>query len=270
MDIDGALKKKMMNNFILYCKSYKGDLDRCINLSNSIKEHNKDNIPFYISVPQSDVELFKHNIPHYTEIIADETYCTFNNGWHGQQFVKAQFYRTNISRFYLALDSDSYFFKDFYLSDFMVGEDVPYMVMHSNETFYNFWDRYSHLFPYDARETHEEEYKSIKQHLGNVGKIYDFGPAPFIWDCEVWKWLDKNYGIHILFQKHCNELKWYGEGAIAMNASFYPCGPLFQCMHYEQQYQMYKQLGYEEKHFHPQYLGIVMQSNWNSPLKYDS
>jgi hypothetical protein len=142
------------------------------------------------------------------------------------------------------------------------------MIMHNNETFYSFWDRYKDLFPYDARETHEMEYKSIKEHLGNGGKIYDFGPAPFIWDCEVWKWLDKTYGIHTLFQKHCNELKWYGEGAIASGASFYPCGPLFQCMHYEQQYQMYKGLGYEEEHFHKQYLGMVMQSNWGAPLKY--
>ena len=258
-----------MHKFVLYCKSYRGDLERLVNLSLSIQQHNKDNLPFYISVPEADIELVKENVPYFTEIIADESYCGFNNGWHGQQFVKSLFYLTGISEYYLSLDSDSYFFKDFYLSDFMAGEDVPYMVMHNNETFYNFWDRYFYKFPYDARETHEKEYKSIMSFFGRSGKIYDYSPAPFIWDTKVWKWLNETYGIQNLFQKHCNELKWYGEGAIAMGASFYPCGPLFACMHYKEQYKWYKEkLGYYEKHFHPQYLGIVMQSNWGAPLKF--
>ena len=258
-----------MHKFVLYCKSYRGDFQRLVNLSLSIKEHNKDNLPFYISVPKNDLQLAKETIPYYTEIIVDEEYAPLNEGWHGQQFVKAYFYKTNISRFYLSIDSDSYFFKDFYLSDFMITDDIPYMVMHSNESFYNFWDRYAYKFPYDARKTHEDEYKSIKSHFGNVGKIYDFSPSPFIWDTEVWKWLEETYGIINLFQKHCNELKWYGEGAIAMGASFYPCGPLFACMHYKEQYKMYQEMGYGEKHFHPQYLGMVMQSNWGAPIKYE-
>jgi hypothetical protein len=37
-----------MENIVLYCKSYDRDLDRVIELSNSIKKYNKDNIPFYI------------------------------------------------------------------------------------------------------------------------------------------------------------------------------------------------------------------------------
>ena len=258
-----------MEKFVLYCKSYRGDLERLINLSISIQEHNKDNLPFYISVPEADVELIKHNVPYFTGVIADESYCSYNEGWHGQQFVKALFYKTGIAKFYLSLDSDSYFFKDFYLSDFMADEDVPYMVMHSNNVFFEWWDRYSYKFNFDARETLESEYRSIKQYLRNGGKVQHYGPAPFIWDTEVWKWLDETYGILQLFRLHCNELKWYGEGAIASGASFYPCGPLFACMHYKEQYRWYKEkLGYYEKHFHPQYLGMVMQSNWDAPLKF--
>ena len=160
-----------MNKFVLYCKSYDKDLERVKLLSETIKEHNKDNLPFYISVPEKDVDLFEREVPHFTEVIADESYCTFNEGWAGQQFVKAAFYLTEISEYYLSLDSDSYFFKDFYLSDFMASEDVPYMVMHDNSTFFEWWDRYSYKFQFDARESYEREYLSIKEHLGTGGKV---------------------------------------------------------------------------------------------------
>lgn len=258
-----------MENFVLYCKSWSGDLERCINLSKSIQRHNIDKIPFYLSVPQNEVSLFKEKLPYFDEIIADESYCEINKGWNGQQFVKALFYKTNISRFYLSIDSDSYFFKDFYLSDFMYSDIIPYMVIHSNETFYSFWDRYKDKFHWDARLGHENEYKSIMNHFGRSGKIYDYSPSPFIWDTDVWQWLDNEWGIINLFKKHCNELKWYGEGALAKGVAMMPTGPLFACMHYPEQYEVYKTtLGYTEEHFHPQYLGMVMQSNWGSPLKF--
>ena len=68
---------------ILYCKSYRGDFQRLVYLSLSIKKHNKDNIDFYISVPEADLELAKETIPYYTEIITDESYCQFNKIWQG-------------------------------------------------------------------------------------------------------------------------------------------------------------------------------------------
>ena len=200
-----------MEKFVIYCKSYRGDLERVKLLSETIEKHNKDNIPFIISVPE----------------------------------------------------------KDKYLSDFMASEDVPYMVMHSHNVFWEWWDRYSYKFSFDARESYEKEYLSIKEHLGNGGKVQHYGPAPFIWDTKVWKWLNDTHGITNVFKKHFNELKWYGEAAIASGANFYPCAPLFACMHYKEQYKMYKDnWDYQEKHFHNQYLGIVMQSNWDAPLKF--
>jgi len=48
-----------MENIILFIKSYRGDLQRCVALAESIEKYNKDNIPFYISVPTDDIELFK-------------------------------------------------------------------------------------------------------------------------------------------------------------------------------------------------------------------
>ena len=255
-------------NLILFTKSYRGDLERCIELSKSIEKYNKDNIPYYVSVPTEDVEMFKTQLPHYTEVIDDKLITDNHQGWVGQQFVKSLVYKLDICRFYVCIDSDAYFFKDFYITDFLYAEDVPYMVMHERTDFYEFVDRYSDQMPYDIRAGHEKEYRSIMSHFGREGRIYHYGISPYIWDTKVWKWLDTEWGLDVLFKKHPNELKWYGEGALAYGASMMPTSPLFKELHYAPQYQIYKQLGYEEKHFHKQYLGMVMQSNWGAPLKY--
>ena len=49
-----------MENIVLYCKSYEKDVHRVLKLKNSIEKYNKDNIPFYISIPKKDEQLFKN------------------------------------------------------------------------------------------------------------------------------------------------------------------------------------------------------------------
>ena len=49
-----------MHNLILYCKSYSGDVQRLKKLKESIEIYNKDNIPFYISCPKKDKQLFEN------------------------------------------------------------------------------------------------------------------------------------------------------------------------------------------------------------------
>lgn len=265
-----------MHNLVLYCKSFLGDLERLINLTESIEKHNIDKIPFYVSVPHAEYRIFQDKLPEWVNLIDDEqVYFPPVNpirGWHQQQIVKAKFYLTGISRYYVSIDSDSYFFKDFTIDNFMVNLNTPYLVMHSGVSLHEWWDRYGkEHYNFDIRKTNEEEALSIRSTfptLGTKGKIWDFSPSPFIWDCEVWKWLDKNYDIIELFSKHPNELKWYGEAALVSGAQFQQTDPLFACMHYPEQYEHYKNLGYTEENFHPQYLGMVMQSNWGAPIKY--
>ena len=257
-----------MENIILFVKSYRGDLQRCMELAKSIEKYNKDNIPFYISVPTQDIELFKQNIPQCKNIIDDNTITQNSDGWVGQQMVKSLVYKLNLCKFYVCLDSDVYFFKDFYIKDFLYSDDIPYMIMHEREDFYEFVDRFPELMTYDVRAGHEGEYKSIMAHFGREGKIYHYGISPYIWDTKVWEWLDTEWGLDTLFAKHANELKWYGEGALAMGTPMMPTSPLFKEFHFPGQYQLYKQLGWKEEHFHKQYMGVVMQSNWGAPLKY--
>lgn len=261
-----------MDSISIFCKSYKGDLDRAIELSKSIQTYNKDNIPFYISVPNEDIKLFEDNLPFYTKVIDDHEIHSFNKGWVGQQFIKSGFYKLGLSRFYLCIDSDSYFIKDFYIKDFLYNEEVPYMVMDENNTMFEWTDRYSReCFPFDPRESYEDDYKIIKDFFGREGKTYHYGPTPCVWDTKVWEWLDTKYGIMELFKIKPNEINWYGEAVLAKGDKFMPCSPLFKCFHYAQQYSFHKQLGWTQEDFAKQYLGFVIQSNWNgvkAPLQY--
>jgi hypothetical protein len=255
-----------MLKIVLYCKSYSGDLNRCIELSKSINQYNKDNIPFYISVPKNEINLFKNKIPYYDEIIEDESVSNLNDGWVGQQYVKALFYKLGISKFYINLDSDCYFFKNFYIKDFVGANNIPYLVMHYRETFYEFVDKFD---PRSIREVHEKRYDNIKNYFGRKGKTYHYGISPMVWDTEVWEQIDKDHNIDKLFKIYPNELKWYGEAMLYYKKPFMPTGPYFKEFHYDGQYWLYKDLGYTEEHFKKQYMGIVLQSNWNAPLKYD-
>ena len=260
-----------MENLVLYCKSFDRDLDRLINLSKSIKKYNKDNIPFYVSVPSKDISLFKDKLPFYTQIISDESVFDHKipSGWHYQQYIKSFFYKLKISKYYVSLDSDCYFFKDFYIKDFLFKDDIPYMVMTQHGDMLEWTDRFhKECFPFNPRESHENDYNFIKSIFNRDGKIYHYGPSPFIWNTEIWEWLDNKIGIIKAFGDRPNELNWYGEATLSKGDKFMPCDPLFKCFHYEAQYSFYKQLGWTEEHFKPQFFGIVMQSNCNLPINY--
>ena len=47
-----------MQKLVLYCKSYKNDVLRARRLAESVSKFNVDGIPFYISMPQKDFELY--------------------------------------------------------------------------------------------------------------------------------------------------------------------------------------------------------------------
>ena len=61
-----------MLNIVLYCCTFRKDLKRTVKLAQSIRKHNNGNIPFYISVPPEDVDLFKEYLKGFEVTIFDE------------------------------------------------------------------------------------------------------------------------------------------------------------------------------------------------------
>lgn len=131
-----------MPNIVLYCCTFRKDLKRTVKLAQSIQKYNKGNIPFYISVPADDVELFKEYLKDYEAIIFDEKDIFRANpkldiqklyeirGGLRQQVIKSEFWRLGISENYLVLDSDCIFIRDFDEGDFIAKDNIPYSVIH--------------------------------------------------------------------------------------------------------------------------------------------
>ncbi len=274
------MEKNKMDTFYIYCKSYKPDLHRVKNLAGSIIKHNVDSIPFYVSCPAEDYQEFKRVLPGEVNLITDEEIVerSYIQTWKTQQIVKSQFWKyANISN-YMCIDSDCYFIKDFCLRDFMATVDTPYTVMHQQKNLFQWSCRYDSLLGFDPMEG----FNSTRSKIGNLfdRKIkvnYDFGPVPVIWSSKVWKSLEENYlnpnnlEFNSLIEFEPSEFTWYGEWLLASRViDIYPIEPLFLVFHYAEQLKQFNQLGYTEEQLAKCYLGLVMTSNWGSPLKYSN
>jgi len=269
-----------MLNFILYCCTFRKDLKRTVKLAESIRRHNKTGIPFYISVPADDVDLFKEHLMNYDVIIFDERDIFQANpkldiqrlyeirGGLRQQVIKSEFWRLGISENYLVLDSDCIFIRDFAEPDFIAIDDVPYSIVHEGRDVLQATERFG---PKKIRQHFFADREPIKAALGRSGVTYDFGYAPFLWSKKVWQSLDEQY----LTQNCMNfmdavllcgsEFTWYGEALISFRAiPIYPREQLFKHYHYEHQLWADQVLGYKEKLLAHDYLGVVYQSNWES------
>ena len=269
-----------MLNFVLYCCTFRKDLKRTVKLAQSIQKHNKNKIPFYISVPVDDVELFMQHLRKFGAIIFDENDIFKANskldlkklyeirGGLRQQVIKSEFWRLGVSENYLVLDSDCIFIRDFDESDFIFSGDVPYSVIHEGRDLLQATERFG---PRKIRQHFLADREPIKKVLGRDGVTYDFGYAPFLWSRKVWESLDKNYltpnGMNFLDAVLLcgSEFTWYGESLVNFHAiPIYPREQLFKHYHYEHQLWADQVLGYKEDLLAHDYLGVVYQSNWES------
>ena len=269
-----------MLNIVLYCCTFRKDLKRTVKLAESIRKHNIQKIPFYISVPAEDVDLFKEYLKDHEVIIFDEKDIFRANpkldiqklynirGGLRQQVIKSEFWRLGIAENYLVLDSDCIFIRDFDESDFLVSGDTPYSVIHEGRDVLQATERFG---PKKIRQHFLADREPIKAALGRKGVTYDFGYAPFLWSRKVWESLDKNYltpnNMNFLDAVlHCgSEFTWYGESLINFRAiPIYPREQLFMHYHYEHQLWAHQALGYKESLLTHDYMGVVYQSNWES------
>ena len=279
-----------MSSFILFCKSFKDDVLRAKRLCESIAQFNVDKIPFYLSVPRSDIELFSKTIDFESlnnqqrgnfYLITDEAIVavmpltTLNDyyqmrGYWNQQVVKSEAWRLLGCESYLCLDSDAFFTKDFKQSHFIHPDGNPYSLMHDA---HELLDLAKSLSKKEVIENFLSDSQQLKDEFGRVGPDYDFGPPPMIWSAKVWESLYKEHlepkgeRLWDAIARIPMEIRWYGEALLKYQAiPLHPIGPLFTFYHYEWQYQYAVQLGQVSKD-HETILGIVKQSYWDESLR---
>ncbi|NDE11138.1 MAG: hypothetical protein EBZ95_11330 [Chitinophagia bacterium] len=277
-----------MSSFILFCKSYRNDVLRVKKLCESIKKFNLDFIPFYLSVPSADIDLFKKIIdfesPYFSNnslfhLITDEEIVAANPksniahyksipGYISQQCIKAEAWRLLQCDNYLCLDSDSLFTKAFHLNDFFHSDGNPYTVIHDGTDLLTLANK---LNKQDVLVNFYKDSNLLKHEFGREGADYDFGPTPVIWSSRVWATLDQEHltpqqeTIWDAFERLPMELRWYGESVLKYQAiPRHPIHPLFTCYHYEWQYiELQKNPPDRQKDS----MGIVLQSNWDHSLQ---
>jgi hypothetical protein len=273
---------KNMKSLSLYCKSYRTDLLRLQRLANSIQQFNQENIPFYVSVPESDVKLFKEFLTDYDlEIISDEQIlaCTKYSknsvlekltGNIKQQIVKSEYWRLGISSSYVCLDSDAQFIRPFTYSDFLWSAKNPYTVIDEAHAFLETCIISKKKYVLDS---YKKEAFCIQSEINRTGRSYSFGPFPVVWHRDVWDSLEKEY----LSYKNMNfmdailkfpiESRWYGEALLQYQAiRLMPCQPLFKVYHYAWQLDQERTKGVDLKQLTDLYCGVIYQSSWEREL----
>lgn len=261
-----------MHKLAILIKTYKQDFELAKILINSINKHNIDKIPVYISINDEDFDFFKNKLITNHTLLKDSDIYKSNvkDGWRYQQIIKTQFYRLNVCYNYLCIDSDSKFIKDFYISDFIYSDNTPYTIMHESKSFLETMERIN--FDTDTI-FFKEALKATRKILNTKGKIWDYGPSPYLWSCKVWQHFNEIFLAqrNQIFEDFFDEINKtttpsetviYGEYLRICNLiPIIPVEGFFKVYHYKKQFQLEKKHHNLEK-LKKVYLGVIFQSNW--------
>jgi hypothetical protein len=266
-----------IHDIVIYIGSYINDIDVYEYLINSIEKYNVDKIPVYTSVRDDDyltfVNRFKDKKVTFLKD-SDVNPTKFSSPWHKQQIIKMSFWRQNVARNIIQMDSDSFFIRNFYKNDFLVNSTHPYTIMHEHKELREFFVRTAMHKPTQEGTTHQE-YMDVSNKLRevfgttNIKTYWDFGHTPIIVSRKVWQFLydmyvePNNLTYEKLIEYASNDQQWYGETILAMdNFPVYPKENLFKVFHYKLDFDEYMKNNTIEN-IKYNYLGIGMQSNWS-------
>jgi Family of unknown function (DUF6492) len=271
-----------MKPLVLYCKSYSTDVRRIVRLAQSVQEYNRDNLPFHVSVPRSDLPLFREYLAGMSvELLADEEIIQASpqidldqihqmRGSVSQQIVKSEFWRLKQSEAYLCLDSDAIFIRPFGLTDFLASNGTPYTVI--DEAHELLEDALRHRKT-RVLQAFSKESNQVQQLFQRVGRHYSFGPFPLVWHRSVWESLDTHYlqpkGMSFAdaIAQVPIESRWYGEALLAYRAiSLLPCQTLFKVYHYAWQLDKDRRAKIGTRELAQFYCGVIYQSAWEREM----
>ena len=270
-----------MEKLGMICPTFHRDIQRVEVLLNSVRKYNTENIPLYLILPSSDIDLFKNTVGTDLNFVPEEEILKLdssnlnkiqNENWVLQQVIKSQFWRLDLCENTLLLDSDNYFIKEFSFSDFMYNDDTPYTLMHECKDLLQFTSRMGMDF---VQKSFAETRLPVMEIFGREGKFYDFGPTPTLWSRKVWEGLKRDYqdknnlNFSDLILSAPSEFTWYGEYLLYSKViDLIPIEPIFKHYHYKEQYLEDKNNGVTEEKLSENFFGVVLQSNWGAPLKY--
>lgn len=271
-----------MTALSLYCKSYRTDLRRVVRLAVSVQKFNRDKLPFFVSVPAEDLDLFRQHLASIeVQIISDDSIAqsmpagarsTLANmpGHLAQQVIKSEFWRLGLSEAYVCLDSDAAFIREFSLQDFVAPNGTPYTMM---DEAHDLLEQAMRMGRQRVVDDFVREADQVQTLFQRHGRRYSFGPFPLVWHRAVWESLENQYlrprGMHFAdaIAQASIESRWYGEALLAYQAvPLMPCQALFKVYHYAWQLDRDRRAGITEQDLAQLYCGVIYQSSWEREM----
>ena len=263
-----------MLDFAIFLKSYRADYEQAKKLVDSFVRFNCDKLTIFICVPYSDIDLFsKLKVSTEVVLISDEEVCQdltvvgYNGitpGYINQQVIKLSFWKKNLAANYFCIDSDSYFIRDFYFSDFMADKDTPYSVLVQDKDMATCAEYYR-----DYWQGREVLIHKIAYTLGYEASIIRTCHGHTTLSAKVLRSLEddfmKSRGLTYLdlIKIVPMEFTWYN---IWMQKTklirIEPIEPLFKVFHIQRHYLNSLKCGLREADIARSYIGIVMNSGW--------
>lgn len=265
-----------MDTLVFLVKSHAPHFHYTKQLLETIDKHNRDNIPVYLAIPKEQHELYKNNLtPGNYTILFDEDIVKrpVVQSWMAQQLVKMCFSEMGLCENYFWIDGDSYFIRDFYLSDFMFDEYTPYTTIHENKDLFQWLALHPQLFD-GILESYGRDRQMVMDLFGRRGKYYDW-TCPNLWSVKVFDHMREHYlkPNNLTFENLLSyvpgELIWYGEYLLAAQPiRLIPCESWFKPFHTLKQMQDCKAVGNTEATLAKNFLGIVMPSKETNQLRF--
>lgn len=271
-----------MKPLVLYCKSYSNDLKRVIRLAESVQRFNVEKIPFYVSVPQAELPLYREHLRGLgVELLSDEEILQASPrieleqvrkmpGSVSQQIIKSEFWRLGISDAYLCIDSDALFIRPFTSMEFISIDGIPYTVMDEGQSLLE--DALRHKKGRILQDFHKEA-DQVQQLFSRAGRRYSFGPFPLVWHRAVWESLDVEYlqarGMSFAdaILNAPIESRWYGEALLRYRAvPLLPCQQFFKVYHYAWQLDQDLRKSVTPEQLAQLYSGVIYQSSWEREM----
>jgi hypothetical protein len=210
----------------ILCKSYRPDLERCAELVESVRRHDRDGLPFYLCLPASDQARFANRLgTDGIRFVSDEEVLgrAVAQSWRSQQLVKLGFASLGVCKNYVWLDSDFLVLRDFGVDEFFAYPGVPYTVLFEARP-----DAFRERLLGEAALDSEylqtmagvtAAYARVRDEFGRRGPLFFYG-APAIWSCRVVDALEQRMkaqgsSFEGMLARAPFELSWYGEFLLA-------------------------------------------------------
>jgi len=264
-----------MHKIAILLVTYIGDIEYVERLIPNYMKYNIDEIPLYIVAPSSDSKAFEKFVGDNIELLTyesitdnlvhDNSIRGIRPGYINQEIIKLAFWEKGLCENYFCMDSDGQFIRDFYISDFMYDEDIPFTILSENnelavepEYYIKYWIGW------------EKSVRLIQKEVGLVDKRMLTCHGFAILSCKVLKSLYNKYLLpnNLTYQDMLNkapyEFSWYNiwlkkDKTIQIEIR----EPIVKIFHHKNHHLEYLQKRITLDDIARGYLGVVINSNYS-------